>query len=62
MFSWLGYISLGLAAFNFIPGYPLDGGRILRAALWWKNGDAERSTRAAARTGQVVGAGRRSAR
>jgi Zn-dependent protease/predicted transcriptional regulator len=56
MFTWLGYINLGLAAFNFIPGYPLDGGRILRAALWWKNGDAERSTRAAARTGQVVGA------
>jgi Zn-dependent protease/predicted transcriptional regulator len=56
MFSWLGYINLGLAAFNFIPGYPLDGGRILRAALWWKNGDAERSTRLAARTGQVVGA------
>jgi Zn-dependent protease/predicted transcriptional regulator len=56
MFSWLGYINLGLATFNFIPGYPLDGGRILRAALWWKNGDAERSTRLAARTGQVVGA------
>ena len=56
MFYWLGYINLGLAAFNFIPGYPLDGGRILRAALWWKMGDAERSTRAAARTGQIVGA------
>ena len=55
MLSWLGYINLGLAAFNMIPGYPLDGGRILRAALWWKSGDAERSTRQAARVGQVVG-------
>jgi len=56
MLSWLGYINLGLAAFNMVPGYPLDGGRILRAALWWKSGDAERSTRQAARVGQAVGA------
>jgi Zn-dependent protease/predicted transcriptional regulator len=55
MFSWLGYINLALAFFNMTPGYPLDGGRILRAALWWRSGDVERSTRAAARTGQVVG-------
>lgn len=56
MVSWLGYINLGLAAFNMVPGYPLDGGRILRAALWWKSGDVERSTRQAARVGQGVGA------
>jgi Zn-dependent protease/CBS domain-containing protein len=55
MLTWLGYINLGLAIFNLVPGYPLDGGRVLRALLWWKSGDAARGTRTAAVTGQVVG-------
>ena len=55
MLTWLGYINLGLAAFNLVPGYPLDGGRVLRSLLWWKSGDAERATHMAAVTGQVVG-------
>src|SRR4029077_7903893 len=50
----LGYINLTLAVFNLIPGYPLDGGRILRALVWWKTGDVERSTRVAARAGRAV--------
>ena len=57
MLLWLGYINLSLAAFNLVPGYPLDGGRVLRALIWWKTGDADRSTRSAARVGQAVAFG-----
>jgi Zn-dependent protease len=54
MFVWLGYINLSLAAFNMIPGYPLDGGRILRSILWLTSGDAVRATQRAATVGKAI--------
>ncbi|MFH0830784.1 MAG: site-2 protease family protein [Parcubacteria group bacterium] len=53
-FEYLSLINLVVAIFNLLPGYPLDGGRILRAVIWrWSN--LERATRIAARGGMLVG-------
>ena len=54
IFVWLGYINIVLGIFNMIPGFPLDGGRVLRAAIWWATGNAERAMRVAVRIGQVT--------
>jgi Zn-dependent protease/CBS domain-containing protein len=51
---YLATVNLLLAGFNLVPGFPLDGGRILRALLWARTGSLQRATRTAARTGQLV--------
>lgn len=54
--DWLSTVNLTLAIFNMLPGFPLDGGRVLRAAVWGYTGSYRRATQIASRAGQVVAA------
>ena len=53
--KYLAFINLALAVFNLIPGYPLDGGRVLRAAVWAVTGNLRRATVIAAVVGRGFG-------
>ena len=51
--AWLAASNASLLAFNLIPAFPLDGGRLLRAWLWRRSGDRYRATSTAARLGRI---------
>jgi Zn-dependent protease/CBS domain-containing protein len=55
LFSYLFFVNLLLGAFNLIPGFPLDGGRVLRAIVWQISGDTRRGLELAVSVGQIVG-------
>jgi Zn-dependent protease len=55
LISWLAMINALVLIFNLIPAFPMDGGRIARALIWWRTGDRGRATRIAANMGRFFG-------
>ncbi len=54
MLVWLGYINFGLAIFNMLPGFPMDGGRVFRGIVWAITGNRTKATKIASLTGQFL--------
>ncbi|MDX6627557.1 MAG: hypothetical protein QOE56_2546 [Solirubrobacterales bacterium] len=55
MLSWLAMINALILVFNLLPAFPMDGGRIARALIWWRTGDRNTATRIAANMGRAFG-------
>ena len=57
IFANLAVINAIIAAFNMLPGYPLDGGRVFRSLVWWRNKNLLAATRSASRLGEALAYG-----
>jgi Zn-dependent protease/CBS domain-containing protein len=54
---WLVRMNTAVAVFNMVPGFPLDGGRVLRAIVWWWTGRFRDASRVASQSGQLIALG-----
>jgi Zn-dependent protease/predicted transcriptional regulator len=52
---YLGLINILLGVFNLIPGFPLDGGRVLRSLIWWRSRNMQSATKIASNIGRAIG-------